>query len=414
MLASGQLNLLAGALFIGLLIGLERGWTAREQPAGSRVAGFRTFALLGLAGGVAGLLPPIIGAVIALGVTGLLLIGYYRASVSDDRLSATNGFAAMLTFALGMMAVTGFQIEAFAAAAITTLILAMRGQMHGLLKGMSAEEVGAVGRFALLALVILPLMPDQTMGPYNAWNPRQIWLVVVLVCGLSFIGYVAARRTGPTRGLLMTALTGAIVSSTAVTAAFSRKLVQPSDSEGALIAGIALASTTMFVRVLILSAGLLPWALPYLALAMIPATIVSVVMAGLALRHANRSGPAEPMPLGNPLDFGPALYLAGFVAVLAVVSRWAEAKFGGAGIAVLLGITGMADVDAAVITMAGLPRDMLDPRQAGLILSIPVLANTTLKAFLAMLIARNRRGVRAAMPLLASVAASGIALLFLF
>lgn len=408
-----ELKYLSCALAIGLLIGMERGWQMRESAPGTRVAGFRTFGLLGLTGGIAGILPLPVAAAVLLVAGAMLVLGYARASLSQTGQSATTALAGLLTLALGMLATTGYWLQALAAAAVTTLLLSMRERMHGWLKGMSPEEIEAVGRFALIALVILPLMPDRSLGPYDAWNPRQIWLVVVLVCALSFTGYVATRRVGATRGLLVTALSGAIVSSTAVTAAYARKLVAPSAIEGVLIAGIALATVTLFVRALVLSAILMPSVLPSLALVMVPAIIVALLLAGLALRRMGQAGASEDVKLGNPLDFGPALILAGFVAVLAVLARWARDRFGDAGMAILLAITGVADVDAAILTMAGLPRDMIDAHTAGLMLAAPVLANTTLKGLLAIGIARNRRGLRAAVPLFASVAASGLALALL-
>lgn len=398
------------SLAIGLLIGVERGWRLRDEKPGTRVAGFRTFGLAGLLGGVAGLVPVAIGAIILLVAGAMLAIGYFRQSRDPESLSATNALVALLTMLLGLLATTGYSVPALVAAATATLLLSMREQFHRWLKGMSPTEIQSVGRFALIALVILPLLPDQRYGPFDAWNPRQIWLVVVLVSGLSFAGYVATRRLGSTKGLLMTALCGAIVSSTAVTAAFARRLKTDREAEGALIAGIALASVVMFVRVLLLTFLLAPRALQSLAWTMIPATLVALGLAALALRRMPDQADAGEVKLGNPLDLTAAFGLAALVAVLAVASRWAAERFGDAGIAVLLSLTGLADVDAAVITLAGLPPEMLDGRTAGLVLASPVLINTAFKGVLALGITPGRVGWRAAMPLFASVLAAGAAL----
>ena len=398
------------SLAIGLLIGIERGWRLRDEKPGTRVAGFRTFGLVGLLGGVAGLVPVAIGAIILLVASAILAIGYFRQSGDPENLSATNALVALLTMLLGLLATTGFSVLALVAAATATLLLSMREQFHRWLKGMSSAEIQSVGRFALIALVILPLLPDQRYGPFDAWNPRQIWLVVVLVSGLSFAGYVATRRLGSTKGLLMTALCGAIVSSTAVTAAFARRLKTDREVEGALIAGIALASVVMFVRVLLLTFLLAPRALQSLAWTMVPAALVALVLAALALRRVTDQSDTGEVKLGNPLDLTAAFGLAVLVAVLAVASRWAAQRFGDAGITVLLSLTGLADVDAAVITLAGLPPEMLDGRTAGLVLASPVLINTAFKGVLALVIAPGRIGWRAAMPLFASVLAAGAAL----
>jgi uncharacterized membrane protein (DUF4010 family) len=397
---------LALSLAIGLMIGLQRGWQARDAPAGHRVAGFRTFALLGLAGGLAALLPATFGTILMAATAATLVVGYLRESTATDH-SATGTVAGLLTLALGGFAAMGHRIEALAGAAILVLLLAMRTRLHRFLRGISAAEMEAATRFAIVALVILPLMPDRTMGPLDAWNPRQLWMVVVLVLGLNFAGYVLARRVGPTRGLIATAAAGALVSSTAVTASYARRLRNPSPADGALIAGIAVASAIMYARVLLLTAILAPFALGPLALAAVPAGLVAAALAWAAVRRTAPMPADGDLKLGNPLEFGPALGLAAFVALLAIGSRWALQRFGDAGVGALLLLTGFADIDAAVITLAGLPAGTLSPTRAGLLLALPVIANMVLKAGLALVLAGGRNGLRAAWPLLASVLAAG-------
>jgi uncharacterized membrane protein (DUF4010 family) len=400
---------LIAATAAGLLIGLERGWRQRAQDAGTRVAGFRTFGLIGLIGGIAGLASDPVAAALGLGVAATLAVGYWK-SAREDALSATTTIAGVLTFGIGLAALRLSPGIALAAAAGSYIILSARRSMHALLRGLTEAEIEGVARFALVALVILPLLPDAAYGPYDAWNPRRIWMVVVLVTGLSFAGYVAARRFGADRGILIVALTGSLVSSTAVTADLARRLRKEPESRRALTAGIALASIVMFVRVQILVLVLIPRALPTLALAMAPATMVAGALAFLAWRR-QRAEPAPPVPLGNPFDFGPALLLAAMVAILSLVARWALEQFGGEGLAVVLGLTGLMDVDAAVLTLAGLPQAALDNATAGIVLAVPVLANTAIKGIIAVVIARGRDGIRASLPLFASLAASAAGLL---
>jgi uncharacterized membrane protein (DUF4010 family) len=400
---------LIAATAAGLLIGLERGWRQRAQDAGTRVAGFRTFGLIGLIGGIAGLASDPVAAALGLGVAATLAVGYWK-SAREDALSATTTIAGVLTFGIGLAALRLSPGIALAAAAGSYIILSARHSMHALLRGLTEAEIEGVARFALVALVILPLLPDAAYGPYDAWNPRRIWMVVVLVTGLSFAGYVAARRFGADRGILIVALTGSLVSSTAVTADLARRLRKEPESRRALTAGIALASIVMFVRVQILVFVLIPRALPTLALAMAPATMVAGALAFLAWRR-QRAEPAPPVPLGNPFDFGPALLLAAMVAILSLVARWALERFGGEGLAVVLGLTGLMDVDAAVLTLAGLPQAALDNATAGIVLAVPVLANTAIKGIIAVVIARGRDGIRASLPLFASLAASAAGLL---
>jgi uncharacterized membrane protein (DUF4010 family) len=395
---------LIAAMAVGLLIGLERGWTQRALAAGHRVAGFRTFGLIGFTGGVAGLLPDLLAAIVALGIIGALLIGF-AVTIRADSLSATTTVAGLLTFILGLAAVRISPALALGAAAGAFALLSARHSLHALLRGLTEMEIEGVARFALVALVVLPLLPDADLGPYDALNPRRIWMVVVMVAAFSFAGYVAARKFGSNRGVLVMALTGAIVSSTAVTADYARRLRAEPALRGVLTAGIAIASIVMFVRVQLLTFILAPRALPTLALVLAPAMVVAVGLALVAWRRQSvQDGPA--IKLGNPFDFGPALLLAALVAIFSLIARWALDTYGGQGVAVVLGLTGMMDVDAAVLTLAGMPEAVLDSDTAGFVLAAPVLANTAVKAIMAMVIARGRDGLVAAAPLLASLAAA--------
>jgi uncharacterized membrane protein (DUF4010 family) len=400
---------LALALAIGLLIGIERGWRARDAEAGTRVAGFRTFGLLGLLGGLGAVLPGKLGLALLAAGAALVVVGYARAAGEPHERSATAAIAGLLTIGLGYLAASGARVEALAAAAAVTLVLASRERLHAMLRGVSATEIEAIGRFAIVALVILPLMPDRGLGPYASLNPRQLWFVVVLVLGLNFVGYAAARRLGAGRGLLVTAAAGALVSSTAVTLAYARRLKAPGAPAAALAAGISMASLILFARVLILTAVLAGFALPGLARVVVPALLAQGAILGLLLRRGPHGVAEAEVALGNPLDFRPALVLAGLIALFSIAGHWALERFGGLGAGALLTLTGMMDVDAAIIALRTFPQGALTPLAAGYLLSLPVLANTLWKAGLAVAVA-GRSGWRAAWPLVASAGAGGLVL----
>ncbi len=404
------------AIALGLLIGVERGWEHRNDPDGSRVAGIRTFALLGLAGGMAGEIGSQVSpslAAIFLAIAALaLLAGYIRSLQKTENLSATTTIVGLITLGIGVFAAIGQEVLAAVIAAVMTLILSSRRQLHAWLSTMSEAEVQAIARFSLISLAILPILPDQAFGPFDAWNPRQLWMVVVLVSGLSFAGYLASKRLGPERGVIVTAAVGAIVSSTAVTVSLASRLRRAEGAEPILIAGIAAASAVMFLRVLVLVAMLAPFALTSLAVIIGPATVFSVVSAIWLLRkpRGKSDATAEAAAVHNPFDMRPALVLLGLVMVLSVVSRWTLVTFGNAGLGTVLALSGMVDVDAAIMTMSGLPAGTIDARTAGLILAAPVMLNSLLKAGLAITIGGGRAGWRAAVPLLISVACGLVAL----
>ena len=399
---------LALALAVGLLIGIERGWSARGEGVGRRVAGLRTFGLLGLLGGVIGTLGlevhPLLAVVMLAAAAAALVAGYLHDMRLDNRVSATSTVAALLTLCLGILATNGYPRAAVLVAAVAMLLLSLRTQLHGWLQRLNEADVQATARFAIITAALLPLLPDRRFGPYDAWNPREIWLVVVLVTGFSFAGYIASRTFGARRGILATAAIGGMYSSTAVTAVLSRRLKTGDAPATLLAAGIAVASAAMFMRILLLTAVLAMSAVPSLAVAAAPAGIVALGVSIWLVRRG-MADPAEEVAAfvpRNPFELLPALGFAALVAVLALATRWAEARFGDAGIAALLAITGSFDVDAAIVTLGGLPDGSIEPWLAGLVLAVPVLLNTLFKAAIVVSTAGWQRGLRAAAPLLAS------------
>lgn len=409
------LEAIALALVLGLLVGVQRGWVQRKAAAGTRFAGIRTFALLGLAGGIAGALQQgaaALSAVVLAASAALIVLGYWRATAREPSISGTASIAGLLTLACGFMAGRGESALALASAGIMVLVLSLRTRLHGWLRTLDEEEVLAIARFALIALVILPLLPNDPLGPLDAWRPRQLWLVVVLVSGFSFLGYFAAQHLGPSRGILATAAAGSMVSSTAVTAALAGKLRDDAGDQAVLNAGIALASATMFLRVMLLCAALAPFALPTFAALAVPGLLISLAATGLILRYRDRAAPTptDGIALRNPFALAPALVLMVLTMILTLVARWVLARYGDAGLATVLAISGTVDVDSAIITMGNLPPGTLTAKVAGLVLLPPVVLNTLFKTGTAVALAGWRKTWPGAAALLASVVACAAAL----
>lgn len=346
---------LALALAVGLLIGIERGWSARDEGPGRRVAGLRTFGLLGLLGGVIGTLGlevhPLLGAIVLAAAAAALVAGYLHDMRLENHVSATSTIAGLLTLCLGILATNGYPRTAVLVATVAMLLLSLRTQLHGWVRRLSETDVQATARFAIITAAVLPLLPDRRFGPYDAWNPRELWLVVVLVTGFSFAGYIASRTFGARRGTLATAAIGGMYSSTAVIAVLARRLGAGDASAPLMGAGIAVASAAMFIRVLLLTAILAPVGLPSLAFVSAPAGLIAVV-ASLWLVRRGRGDTAEDgtafVPK-NPFELAPALGFAALVAVLALATRWTEARFGDAGIATLLAISGAFEDRKSVV-----------------------------------------------------------------
>lgn len=399
---------LIAAVAAGLLMGIERGWRLRDSRDGSRVAGLRTFTLLGAAGGliaiIAQVLGPLVGAVPLAGVVAVLVVGYAKSVGKNDRRDATSVVAAMIALALGLLAGAGQAGLAIAGAALTTLVLAAREQLHRFLNRLSRRDVNSLAYYAVIAGGVLPFLPNHRFGPYGAWNPFQLWLVVVLVTGFSFAGYIANRLIGERKGTLATAIIGGAYSSTAVTASLAERM--RAGEKGPWTAGIAIATAVMFIRILVL-VGLLAWPVFWpivrvIGPAMIAAWIVSFV-AWRRSRHEKESGDAK--AACNPIALLPALGFLAAVAGAALLVRWSQASFGENGVAWSLFVAGSFDVDAAIITLSGLPTGAVVPTTAAFALGGTVAINMAFKMAVTGVTAR-RQG-------LAAVAALGVSLVVL-
>lgn len=390
----------AVAFACGLLMGIERGWTQRGQEAGRRVAGIRTFALLGLGGGVAGAIAsqgaPLAGAAVMIGTVGILLLGYSRELHRNG--DSTTAVAALLSCAIGFLAGFGNMGVALAAAAATVLVLAMREELHGMLARLDVHDVKALARFAVIALAILPFLPDRQIGPFGAWNPAKLWWIIILVTGFSFAGYIANRLIGVRYGTVATAIIGGAYSSTAVTQSLAQRL-GIAERPGAETAGIALASATMYLRVLVL-VGVLAQRLFIPCTAILAPAILVAMAAGVWFYRRAPIGEGPP-PAGNPIALLPALGFVVFVAAAAVVVRWAEGRFGDQGIALLLFIMGALDVDASIVTAGGLPAAAISANLAAIALAGTIIANMLVKIAVTLAYA-HRRGLAAAAALAAS------------
>jgi uncharacterized membrane protein (DUF4010 family) len=412
---------LAIALAAGLLIGVERGWTMRGEDEGARVAGIRTFALIAGLGGLVALISQslnlVIAAILLTGVVTMLSISHFKTIHEPDGRSITNFVVSLLTLCLGLLAGSGYPALAMAGAAIVTGLLSMRSELHGLMRKLGPTDIDVTIRFAIIALAVLPFLPNRFFGPYEALNPQQLWLVVILVTGLSYAGYVANRLFGAAHGTVVTAVIGGAYSSTAVTAALAQRLRSAERGKRTLSAGIALASSVMYVRVLLLTFILADFAFIPLAMILAPAALIAGIAGWLLLRRSGAARSDESVETRNPIRLLPAFFFALTVAVMSIAARWAEAKYGHSGVAYLVLIMGSLDVDAAIITLGTLPTGTITAELAGFVLAMTVLANMIFKAAVAGVTAGWQNGKSAVVALLASsiiLALAGIASFVMF
>ena len=406
------LSRLGVALAIGLLIGLERGWKLRGEEEHSRAAGFRTFALTGLMGGVAAALAEATDAL----VLGFLFLGYlavfggfhWLEASRKGIFSATSVVAGALTFALGAYAVVGDLLVGVSAAVAMALLLALREPLHRWVASLSWHEIRAVLILLAMTFLLLPVLPNQPIDPWQVLNPYEIWLYAILIAAISFGGYVAVRVLGDRLGVITAAIAGGLASSTATTLALSRMGRENVTASRLLSAGVLISGAVMAVRVgvvaTLLNAALLPLlAPPLLALALGLAVAAGFLMLG------NQQSEAPRLAISNPLELGTALRLAAFIAVIILAAELVQRFIGDAGVYVVAAVSGVADVDAVTISMAR-ARDGLALATASTAIAIAVGVNTISKAVIAIWAGGRHVGVPVAVASAAALAVAAAAL----
>ena len=375
------------ALGIGLIVGLERGWKTRDQHGGQRLAGLRTFALAGLFGGVvAALSLPDHFVVLAAGtlvVGALVVVGYLIRCRAQHDFGMTTEIAMLATFGLGAVSVLGAPFEAGATAIVMTLLLGFKAEFHAAIEGLERRELLATLQLIAMAAVLVPLLPDRQMGPWQAVNPRVIGMLVLLVAGLSYVGYFAVRMLGARIGLLLTALFGGLSSSTAVTVAYARRAKEAHAPVTLLAGGIALAAATMVPRLLVMIGAIdrpliaLLW--PTLT-ALLAAPLVAVA---IALLRTRTDPPAE-IKLTNPLQLSTALMFGVLLVVLFIAAAGVRLWIGDSGTYAVAALAGLMDVDAVTITLAQeAASDRLMPLTAARGIALAACVNTAVKGGIA-------------------------------
>ncbi|MFZ5660435.1 MAG: MgtC/SapB family protein [Pseudomonadota bacterium] len=365
------------ALAIGLLIGLER--EASPHPANERPIGVRTFPLITVLGFVSAYWFPLPVFLTTLALFGFLLLGsYLLANFGKPSLGLTTEYSALAAFLLGGLTAFGYLLAAMIIAVIVTLLLASKEPLHGFIaRNIGREELAAIIRFALVALVVFPLLPDQNYTALQ-FNPRKIWLMVVLVSGLSFLGYFGAKLLGARKGVLISALFGGLVSSTAVTMSFARLSKSNPQFSAGLASGIILASAMMFLRQAAVAWAINPRMGQVLALFVLPAALLGALFFWRTQHQVQESAD---VPLRNPFELTQALSFAAIYAITLAAAQLALDYYGQAGVYALSLASGIADVDAITLSMADLSingRLVLGVAVGGALLA--GLSNTLVKA----------------------------------
>jgi uncharacterized membrane protein (DUF4010 family) len=378
---------LAIALALGLLIGIQRGWVARTRNPGERIAGVRTYTLVGLLGGMAAILSrdfgPWIIAAFLVSLTLVVTAAYWRSQDRVQDLSITSLIGTLLTFSFGLLAGQGHWTLAASCAIVTAIVLDNKKEIHGLLAKLTDNELDAALKLLLISVVMLSVLPNQGLGPWQALNPYEIWWMVVLIASISFVGYFAVRIGGTSKGLMFTSLFAGLSSSTALTLHYAR-LCRDNPAMSALLAGgILTACGTMFPRLLLvcsvinpeLGKVLMPSLLTMMGLTFVPAlyfwmTFREPMESSLKLRQ-------------NPLELSSAMGFAAILMVIILLSHVLHDWLGSAGLFILAAISGITDVDAVSLALSRQAGTVIPLQDGAIAITIAAAVNSIVKGTMA-------------------------------
>jgi uncharacterized membrane protein (DUF4010 family) len=380
---------LGTAGILGFAVGLEREWSGRTEGRAPRFAGIRTFLLIGLLGGCAGLLAragyEAVAVAVVLAVAAVSTAAYYAAAHHGEDLDGTTEVSAIAVVVLGVIAgALSWQIAA-GAGSVVVLALNEKRRLHGAIAHVHQEELSAALRFAVLALVILPLLPA---GPYLGWvelKPRTLWMIVLLLCAINFIAFLARKISGAGKGFILTGMLGGVISSTAVTLGFARYSKDHERSAIPLAIGVIGACTVLVPRVLLISTALNSDVAVRLLGLLLPAGLIGAATIAIAWKYAGDSGEAgDAIPKHilyderNPLRFWVAIKLAlvfqlAMIAVAFVLHFTSIREFYST--AIVLGLT---DVDALTVSMSN-PSASIPAETAARAIAVGILSNSVVK-----------------------------------
>ena len=400
---------LAISLGLGLLVGTQR------ERVNAPLAGVRTFALITMLGTLSAMLVPALGPwIVVAGLVGVAIAvivgnaGLLRQGRPDPGI--TTEIAILLMYAIGAYLVFGHRAVGVVMGAGVAVLLAADHAMHGLVRRMGESDMRAMMQFVVISLVILPVLPDRSFGPYSVLNPREIWWMVVLVVGISLAGYVAHKLYGERTGLILTGLLGGMVSSTATTASVARRVTQDEGQHAAATMIILLASTVLYVRVVVEVLVAAPSVLGAVTPPLTIMLLTSILLCAAVWRRARRAEVQLPVQ-GNPTELRPALVFGTLYALVVLVVAAARHWLGDRGAYAAAAISGLTDMDAITLGMSRLgARGALPMSLVWRSIMIALISNLVFKGVLVSVLGGHRLGRRVAV-LFGVQIALGLALL---
>lgn len=386
-------------LLLGASIGLERERISQKYKTAG-FAGLRTFALFGMFGALLPVfesLSPILFYIFAGGLSALIVTSYVLSTLKNKDLGGTTEIALFVILAAGYLVGIGETILATIMTIITLIMLYSKETLHKIASKITKEEMNSIIQFFVVWLIVLPLLPNANFGPYDALNPYVIWLMVVLISAISFFAYLGIKLLGANRGISLTGFLGGLVSSTAVSLAFSQNSKKYKKVVWPFVFGIVIASTAMFFRVLIEVAVVNPELVSKMWIPLVASGATGGLFCLFIWKKflANKKMmKTTKMPESKPIDLVGAIKFGALFAIILLVSKAASVEFGEKGIYITSVISGLVDADAITVTLANLARNGLSDQVAVTGITLATVTNTIVKGGIVLSMADKRVALR--------------------
>jgi uncharacterized membrane protein (DUF4010 family) len=378
---------------IGFVIGIEREYSSIGKKY-ERFAGVRTFVVVVFLGFLTAMVSILFTPLLFMGVLiclGLIVSVSYWITANKGGIGGTTEFTILLAFLLGSTTFMGFIETSLALMVVTTVFLSLKVTIKTFIGEITQDELYAFITFVVLALLILPFLPNQTYGPFEVFNPKELGWVIVLTSGLTFVGHLLMKFLGTDRGILFTGIVGGLISSTVVTWVFSKKSKEVPELSIHCAVAILAASTIMIVRVVVWVLIFNPALWPALGL---PIAVLFLAGLGISIYFYRKQQAANQLnaevPLGKPLNLREAIFFGLLYTGILFLVSYANEEFGEAGIFLSTGIAALTDIDAITISLSKLAGKNIQFLTAQNAILIAALCNTIVKIGISLFAGSNR------------------------
>jgi len=385
---------IALAIALALLVGLERGWHLKDEDEGKRIAGIRTFTVVGIFASLSSFFSKEVAPnFILVAFGGLLIIVSILIFLSknENDKGVTTEISLLVTFLISALAAFGYRYIASASAVLMVIILSLKPQIHSFVKKIAFDELIALLKFLVLISIIYPILPNSAIGSWTSITYTDIFKIVIVLSAISFSGYLAVKFAGPKKGVVISSLMGGLVSSTAVTINLSNYFRENNDSPNIYTFGILLSWAVMFFRVVILT-GIFNRGLLIMIIPIILSMVLGVLVYLFIIKKDLDNTSEIKMEIKNPIDIASSIKFALLLSAIIFLAEKGKEQFGKVGVLVISIFSGLSDVDAITVYLSKLSTDTVFRITSVIGIFLAVTVNTLVKCCISMYVGGRTLG----------------------